>query len=346
MSLESFYKMYESVSDTSDVSKLLGVNFPIKFANLKMLWEAGFGIYNLYCITKEDGTKNIGLWFFDKHNLYVKELSISQYNFWLLLLYQVSKIPILIDAFTEEAVSINPYLEATLYKRSICCISAQRSNNSMTKNKRDTMQLKGILKEFGYFPILLQGVFYEQDEYGNRKANEGELSYLVVSRKGEDPTSFANNMFDLGVRYKQDSVLMRDVDSKNAYYWGTSNTDTPDTFKPGLNVKAYIGELVPYKSGFCSTPLNVATMQLKLDDAFAFWTPSEDGEDLLYKRNSNKFVLVQPNIYSNGNLYRYRVIKNEVVYYGYSRNLLGAKKFVERIRRGSIPINAKRRVLK
>lgn len=328
------FNMYDKIDESMDVSKLLGVPFPIKLCNLRILWEAGFGIYNLYCV--EDGNDyDAGMWLCTSTKFLPHKLTVGQYNLWLSILYQISKIPVLISAFAEES-SVNSYVANSLYKRSLCCISAQRESNKVEKNVKDHKELGDSLRKLGYFPIQLKGIFYEQDDKGNTIHNdEGELSYLVISRKGEDIKSFNKNMFDLGVKYNQDSILMRDADVEEAYYWGTSHTDNPSVFKPGFNKKSTIGVLLPYKStGFGYTPINPATGRLEDKDAFAYHIPQVDG-DLPELNTDFPWTRVEKNIYkNNAGTFKFVVSKNNVLHYGYERTILQARLKVKAIKEG------------
>lgn len=167
------FNMYDKIDESRDVSKLLGVPFPIKLCNLRILWESGFGIYNLYCV--EDGNDyNAGMWLCTSTKFLPHKLTVSQYNLWLSILYQISKIPVipvLISAPAEES-SVNSYVANSLYKRSLCCISAQRESNKVEKNVKDH-------KELGDLPELNTDFPWTRVEKNIYKNNAGTFKFVV-----------------------------------------------------------------------------------------------------------------------------------------------------------------------
>ena len=322
----------EGFSDSDNVAYCFDIP-ELKYVSvksLKLLWKAGFGILGL----DNNGNGFYTLWWYNKHLAGSSFITLDQFNFWASIIYQLQTKPELESAFTIESVSVNPYLSATLYSRSICCISSSRGGNSFEKNKKDLAKLYQQLKDLGYFPIALQGMFYEEG-----KESPDEKSFLVVSRKGEDENTFKQNMYKLGMQYNQDSILMRDKDEEEAYYLGTNETDTPTTFRPGLGKECKIGVLLPNKvSGYCSVPIKFGKLQQ--EDAFAFWTPYESPLPPKPTEDSD-WELVEPNIYKKLPYFMWRVTKDGKEYKGITNNLMQARNLVKRIKAGNIPARLK-----
>ena len=102
-------------------------------------------------------------------------------------------------------------------------ITSFRGNEQPSENKANNRQLKGILlgKEYGVTSI--KGFFIEDLNQPTEKSVV-EDSFLVVNLR-DDP-SFKDIIIKLGKYYKQNSVLLKDKESDNAYLYGTSETGT------------------------------------------------------------------------------------------------------------------------
>ena len=326
-----------NVADSFEVKGLKHLSLK----QLSFLWEAGFSITGL----DKEGV----LYYFDG-NFYGHLLDESNLNLWNSILLQLQDEPMLVSAFTVESTTVNPYLINTLFRRDICCISAEvklpddTPENIIKKqnelNRLNTEELESTLKE-KYFPIKLQGMFYDRRN-GKESAKPQEISFLVVQRKGQSEKEFINDMFELGKRYNQNSVLIREVNKRNAYYLGTSEVEQPDTFAPGLGNKGQFGELLPYKlADFCSIPFNQKTIKgktvRKLDykDSFAY----DEYKQKLPRLNSKNWKKVDTNLYEYigddfPKYYKWTVVNDGIVYSGIERSLAQADNLIKRAKKG------------
>ena len=325
----------QNLSEDDNVGASFGLPY-LSLKRLRDLWEAGFPILGL----EKDSLFWVG------SNYYCSPIDENTYKFWRSVVEQVAdNPPKLVTAFTVES-SVNEFLMKSVYSRSICCISAERKLDMpqaelVEYNAQNTDDLHNTLKDSGRLVIKLQGMFREQNEKGEMEDNPDEVSFLVVSNKNEDAEHFAKDMYDLGVKYKQNSILLRDKGNEKAYYMGTSEVKNPDTFAPGLGKKAEIGNLVPYKMlDYCSVPFKYAKdkdgyiRKIDTKDAFAFTIPEDD------EKVKGEWKLIAPNIYSHGEgdkvEYKWIVTKNGIKYGGIVDNIGLAKQYVRLAKAGKI----------
>ena len=327
----------------------------LSLKKLSFLWSAGFGITGLEVYDDGDH-KEYNLYYFNG-NFYVQSITKKVYDIWCSILLQIQDRPNLISAFTIESTTINPYLLKTLFSRSICFISAEKSPNKHDSdeiknekerlNRINTAELYNTLKE-KYFPIKLQGMFKE-----NRKPEKAEISFLVVSRKGQTENEFIKDMYDLGVKYKQDSILIREKDKRNAYYLGTSNVEKPDIYAPGLGKKGQFGELLPYNiDRFYSIPFNMKRLEKRRNGKTAI-RRKDNGDTFSYvdykkppKFNSKFWKKIDVNLYEYSRegyprWYKWKVIRGEEIFGGIERSAGQALNLIKRIKNSAILSNLK-----
>lgn len=338
-----------NISDTTDVASYFAVPAleHLSFGRLKVLWEAGFPLIGMSVQRGLDHTD------YTLHTLIPNcehvLVSKSNYMLWSRILFQIQDPPPpLLNAFSVYSVLVNDLLLDNLYLRSICCISAYRKYDGVEEsemqriNIQNTEKLGKQLKSTGRLVIKLQGMFREQNEFGDVVDNPDEVSYLVISNKNEDTTSFVSSMFDLGTQYSQNSILIREKGDRNAYYLGCCEVKNPTTFAPGLGNKAKIGMLLPYKMlDYCSIPYRYKrdadgyVFKLDYNDAFAFDTESVK----LPKFNSSYWRRLDSNIciyehptFDSPKFYRWKVIKDGVMYGGVENNYNQAKRMVLKVK--------------
>ena len=91
-------------------------------------------------------------------------------------------------------------------------ISAHREHSSRSQNKKDMRQLHSELERRGYKPIPTYSTWTD-DTSGK---DYGERSYLVPDARPED-------MFELGERFLQDSVIYKSKDGTLGMYYTSKN---------------------------------------------------------------------------------------------------------------------------
>ena len=333
-----------NISDTTDVSHCFDVPnlHHLSFGRLKVLWEAGFLITGIKKTQHELDTTYTIEWV--RGNTYYNDVSYACYNLWCQILEQLQDEPAkLLNAFSVAASTVNELLDDVVFRRSICCISAERKYSNIPYaeqnllNKRNTDTLGQQLKETGRLVIKLQGMFREQDEYGNTVDNPDEISYLVISNKNEDAEVFKQDMFKLGQQYNQNSILLRDKDSPTGYYLGCCEVASPDTFAPGLGKIHKIGYLLAYRMlDYCSAPFKHRAGNYTPDkeDAFSFDTegvvPPAFNSSLWKRVDSNLYTHIVKGV----TFYRWKVIKNGIIYGGISSSSLLADRLISKVRHG------------
>lgn len=314
-------------SDVSDAFDIEGIGY-LPLRNLMALWEAGFGIISL--------VKNqpYQLSWFNNHTTTMREVSVQVYNFWASIILQLCE-----PVIKTTAVSVTPMIQKSLYSRSICCLSAYRTGNSVEQNEVLHARLKQQIKDLGYFPIELRGVFLEEGA-----SNSDEYSYLIMSNKDDTVEDFRLKMFDLGVQYNQDCILLRNKGEEKAYYLGTNHSKNPG-FK---NIKN-LGVLIPNKvTGFGSVPIKFSDGKENYKDSFSFWIGKYDRDTLPeVKTAKGPWKLVKPNIYSNGNgRFMYVMKRRGYRYSGYTTSIFEAAIMLGRIKSGkNIPTYVNRKKL-
>lgn len=302
-------------SDVSEAFDIEGIGY-LPLRNLMALWDAGFGIISL--------VKNqpYQLSWFNSHVCTMREVSVQVYNFWASIILQLCEPKI-----ETVAVSVTPLIEKCLYKRSICCVSAYRSSNTPDQNGLLHKDLRQQIKNLGYFPIELRGVFLEEGE-----SNSDEYSYLVMSHWDDTVESFRLKMFDLGVQYNQDCILLRNKGEEKAYYLGTNYSNNP-----GFKKIKKLGLLIPNKvTGFGSVPIKFSDGKENYKDSFSFWIGKYDRDTVPeVKTAKGSWKLIKPNIYSNGNSrFMYSIKRKGLRYYGYTTSIFEATIMLNRIKKG------------
>lgn len=345
-----------NISDTTDVSRCFDVPslHHLSFGRLKVLWEAGFPITG---ISVQKGLDHTDYTMYSLlPNCECMSISEANYILWCQILEQLQDPPAqLLSAFSVQAASVNEFLMDTLYQRSICYLSAYRKYEGVPEkemqriNTENSNTLQQSLRQTGRLVIKLQGMFREQNEFGDTVDNPDEVSYLVISNKNEDIMSFVDSMFGFGKQYNQNSILIREKDDKNAYYLGCCEVLNPTTFAPGLGNKAKIGALLPYKMlDYCSIPYKYKrdkdgyVYKLDYNDAFAFDTESVK----LPKFNSSYWKRLDSNVctyehptFDSPKFYRWKVIKDGVMYGGVENNYNQAKRMVVKVKSGKFVPN-------
>ncbi len=94
------------------------------------------------------------------------------------------------------------------------------------------------LRALNYPYVQMEGHYIENYKEENEE-DVTEESFFVVG-KDKNIEEFVNNLYELGVKYEQDSVIIKTPDSKDAFLLGTKATAYP-----GLGVKEYVGDFHP-----------------------------------------------------------------------------------------------------
>lgn len=321
---------YAGLTPDSDVSEAFDrCTGYLPLRNLMTLWEAGFGINSLRKVGN-----SYQMWWFDLHKPHWDLIGESTYNFWNYVIQQLCE-----PVIETTAVSITPMLKASLYKRSICCLYAFRSSNNNSENMQLHTQLKQQIKDLGYFPIELRGVFLEEGA-----SDSDEFSYLIMSHRDDTVEDFRLKMFDIGVQYNQDCILLRNKDEEKAYYLGTNHSKNP-----GFKKIKKLGLLIPSKiTGFASIPIKPYLLDGDYKDSFSFWIGKYDRNTVPeVKTAKGPWKLVKPNIYSNGNdRFMYVMKRRGYRYSGYTTSIFEAAIMLGRIKSGkNIPTYVNRKKL-
>lgn len=117
--------------------------------------------------------------------------------------------------------------------KQINCVNNElnvEANHSFTKaeNLERNKELYAVLIGLGCGVTEVDGSYIEG--FGTSDASEKkENSFFVVNLKN-DP-SFIANVIQLGKRYCQDAVLIKEKGTENAYLYGTNNADFPSLDK-------------------------------------------------------------------------------------------------------------------
>lgn len=114
----------------------------------------------------------------------------------------------------------------------------------LIENRMRNKKLMLDLKALGYSYIPMEGHYVE----GYKTENAQDLteeSFFVI---GKDKEDFEKNIFELGKKYNQESVMLKLPDSPDAFLLGTRDTN-PNGEKsfPGLGNKETLGPFHPQK---------------------------------------------------------------------------------------------------
>lgn len=124
-------------------------------------------------------------------------------------------------------------------KHSSGAISGYRGSNSKTQNQQNNKEIMAYLIMQGYTVIKVSGNFIEN--FGSPDQREvGEPSFFVINTivKGDDKGKLARDLFRLGEKYDQDSVLIVPIGGEGAYTIGTTRRENT---KPQYNEKMFVG---------------------------------------------------------------------------------------------------------
>lgn len=127
-------------------------------------------------------------------------------------------------------------------KHDIAIITAFRSSNTYKENTTLNKELLSVLLKFKYGVTKIDGSYIEDYASENEKEVK-EHSFFVVNIN-DDP-NFYDNLFSLGKRYNQDSVLIKLKTQEDAYLIGTNDSDFPgykEKFKIGMAKLGFGGQ--------------------------------------------------------------------------------------------------------
>ena len=295
----------------------IGENFNLSsflVKDLLLLWELGFG---LIALTPSQ------MIYYASGKWYKVKININTYIFWQSILRQISS-----PSITLSSLSVRERLRRSFGRKAICCISAFRH---IEKDEQNHKQLKQLLINKGYEPIELEGHFVQEEDLQNENPQDVESSYLVFCPSGKTQKDFIKDMYQLGKKYKQDSILLRNRNSKNAYYLGTNHSNNP-----GLGKIQRHGPIIPNKlSGFRSIPVKKGKLDFK--DSFAFknflYDDVIDYPFELKRDIKDTWKLVDTCIYKHKKLPYYKVVitKNGVKKSAVVENKLAAKTLRDKV---------------
>jgi hypothetical protein len=97
----------------------------------------------------------------------------------------------------------------------ICFISACRSENSNKENKKYTEELASDIRSLGYSYITILGGFTENRGKEN-EVDITEASFFVINNGNKE--TFAEDMFWLCGKYKQESILLKTEEYAPRWY--------------------------------------------------------------------------------------------------------------------------------
>lgn len=109
---------------------------------------------------------------------------------------------------------------------------------TLLENRIRNQKLVYDLRALNYPYVQMEGHYIENYKEENEE-DVTEESFFVIG-KDKNIEEFVNNLYELGVKYEQDSVIIKTPDSKDAFLLGTKATAYP-----GLGVKEYVGDFHP-----------------------------------------------------------------------------------------------------
>lgn len=123
-------------------------------------------------------------------------------------------------------------------------ITGYRDEITKAQVKKNNNEIVNYLQGKGYSVTKIQGNYIEN--FGSDSAKEvSEPSYFVCNHKvdGDDKGQLEKDLFKLGQRFDQDSILMIPFGGKNAYLYGTSKRENA---YPPLKKKVVVGKSGKY----------------------------------------------------------------------------------------------------
>jgi len=114
-------------------------------------------------------------------------------------------------------------------------ITAFRGDKTYEENTRNNKRLLSFLQSKGYSITGIQGTYIENKDSENEK-EVNERSFFVCDKK--QTGELEDDLFDLGVAFDQDSVLIIPQGGEDAYLLGTSRR--VDSY-PGYKSKEVVG---------------------------------------------------------------------------------------------------------
>ena len=105
-------------------------------------------------------------------------------------------------------------------ERNFGTITASRSGQSKADEHRENASLRKEIHAAGYGTVVLKGRYLEDDKHPVH-----ERSFGVIGKKGDDKGELLNHLKGWGEKYKQNSILHKSHDSKNAYLHSTSTKE-------------------------------------------------------------------------------------------------------------------------
>lgn len=115
----------------------------------------------------------------------------------------------------EEAGGLARFYEHTKF-RSIACISASRGENTRQENKSLTEQMKREIRSAGFGFIKILGRFIENQGTADEHPVDEEVCCIIGGGTEEDKKRLKFFVTRLGAKYKQESILFKPYDDKQA----------------------------------------------------------------------------------------------------------------------------------
>ena len=129
-------------------------------------------------------------------------------------------------------------------KNGYIMVSASRSENSDTENKKLDKQLKKDIQTAGWTYTPIFGGFVETNKETGEKTNVVERSFIVYNHNKDESKDFASLQkfaIEMCKKYKQEAVLVADPTSKTVAYYDEDGEKTFDLSK-NISVRNSIKE--------------------------------------------------------------------------------------------------------
>lgn len=105
-------------------------------------------------------------------------------------------------------------------KRNFGTITASRTGQSKADEHRANASLRKDIHALGYGTVVLKGRYLEDDKHPVH-----ERSFGVIGKEGDDKGELLGHLKSLGEKYKQNSILHKAHNSKDAYLHSTSTKE-------------------------------------------------------------------------------------------------------------------------
>lgn len=133
---------------------------------------------------------------------------------------------------TEEAMDMKPQevqgltptdIIEVFNTKEVAILSAERGENTEEENTQRSLRLKSDLRSLPYKFTTAYGGFVETDRKTGEKVDVEEKSFMVWTTP-ENAEQFRKDMIQLGNKYNQEAILIKQYDENQAYFT-SSGTD-------------------------------------------------------------------------------------------------------------------------